>query len=306
MKQQKGLHVVHFEEQTFESLSDGQLNSYSLVEDYQEIEKAYDQDDAFSQLPYCVSILDKITSLSTTEFGAFLDHQMQLLNHPKIWLDQLALLLDLNLSHVNQWGIEEGLSFYQSVIQEKKAHLNLEIRTLLNETVYKWYQTTYSIDRLKEQLKHLDTLQEKHVFLLEKKFEYLQNKPPFIIEKVVPFDKQLDLEIERIKQLKKVRKKETSKPLPVPSSPIDKFRTDLSVPELAYLFKILTEEGLLQVGNKTDLFKQIATHFASKQSQAISWKSLKNNFDVPPLRAIESWSTRFRKMYQIAKEDSGI
>jgi len=57
-----------------------------------------------------------------------------------------------------------------------------------------------------------------------------------------------------------------------------KIETDLSVSQLAYLFRLMYEVGMLKVYNQTDLLKFISINFKTNNTQAISTRSLRSKY----------------------------
>lgn len=87
---------------------------------------------------------------------------------------------------------------------------------------------------------------------------------------------------------------------------LNKIPTSLSVPELAYLFRALVDESIINPRQNTDLYKAITTIFESKQTDDISVNSFKNKFDTPDFNAIDSWQEKFAHLMQSAKKSKDI
>lgn len=87
---------------------------------------------------------------------------------------------------------------------------------------------------------------------------------------------------------------------PVPSK---KLKTNLTVKELAYLFRALHDEKIIESRQKTDIFNFIADNFSSKQKDEISANSIKNAFDTPDYNAVDFWQEKFTHLMQKAKKD---
>jgi hypothetical protein len=83
------------------------------------------------------------------------------------------------------------------------------------------------------------------------------------------------------------------------SNALGKIKTNLTVPQLGLLFRLLSDEKLLQTDNVSQLTKQIASTFSSKQKDDISSKSVKNNYDSPQNEAIEFWETKLIRLRQL-------
>jgi hypothetical protein len=83
----------------------------------------------------------------------------------------------------------------------------------------------------------------------------------------------------------------------------NKLKTNLTVREIAYLFRALYEEGIIESKHKTDIFNFIAESFSSKQKEDVSANSIKNAFDVPDFNAVDFWHEKFIHLMQRAKKD---
>ena len=87
------------------------------------------------------------------------------------------------------------------------------------------------------------------------------------------------------------------------TQPQQKLKTNLTVKELAYLFRALHDEKIIESRQKTDLFNFIAESFSSKQKEDISANSIKNAFDTPDYNAVDFWQEKFTHFMQKAKKD---
>jgi hypothetical protein len=86
-----------------------------------------------------------------------------------------------------------------------------------------------------------------------------------------------------------------------------KIKTDLSVPELAYLFRVLKEEKLINIasGKAEEFFRAVSDSFSSKMQPEISPKSFKTDFYSPDPNIINFWHQKFIHFAQRAKKDLG-
>jgi len=77
-----------------------------------------------------------------------------------------------------------------------------------------------------------------------------------------------------------------------------KLKTNLSVPELATLFRELNKlkPDIFDIKSKTELHRFISNNFTSKKQDNISKGSIKNNFDTPDSKAADFW---IENMYTI-------
>jgi len=82
-----------------------------------------------------------------------------------------------------------------------------------------------------------------------------------------------------------------------------KLKTNLTVKQLAYFFRALNNEGIIESKHKTDIFNFIAESFSSKQKDDVSVNSIKNLFDIPDPAAIDFWQEKFYHLGHRAKKD---
>ena len=99
-------------------------------------------------------------------------------------------------------------------------------------------------------------------------------------------------------ELSKIREKEESLNPSIVNKP--KLKTDLSVPQLSLLFKMINDLKPKVFNTKSDaeLFRFISANFQTKKSseKGISTQKLRNEFNNPDLKAIEFWEKHLHTM----------
>jgi len=85
----------------------------------------------------------------------------------------------------------------------------------------------------------------------------------------------------------------------IPSINSEKIKTMLSVKQLSLLFRMLSDDKVIECDNVTKLSKQISSTFSSKKADDISDKSVKNHFDSPDNEAIKFWKTELGRLKQL-------
>ena len=99
-------------------------------------------------------------------------------------------------------------------------------------------------------------------------------------------------------ELSKIKEKEDLINPQVKSNP--KLKTDLSVPQLALLFKMVNDlkPKILNTDSDAELFRFISANFQTKKSteKGISTQKLRNEFSKPELKAIEFWEKHLHTM----------
>lgn len=86
-----------------------------------------------------------------------------------------------------------------------------------------------------------------------------------------------------------------------PPPAFEKIRVRLTVPQLTAFFLVLVKNNLIDVTNKSDLFRALAEIFQTKGSNNLSWRNIKNTFDSPSPDDIEYWEREFQTLSDLAK-----
>ncbi|WP_288955748.1 hypothetical protein [uncultured Polaribacter sp.] len=90
----------------------------------------------------------------------------------------------------------------------------------------------------------------------------------------------------------------------------DKLITDLSVPQLSLLFKMINDlkPQIFKTESNAELFRFISANFKTKKSseKGISENKLRNEFSCPDLKAIEFWETHLRTMLSELKKTKNL
>ncbi len=83
-----------------------------------------------------------------------------------------------------------------------------------------------------------------------------------------------------------------------------KLKTNLSVPELATLFRELQKlkPDIFDIKSKAELHRFISNNFTSKKQENISTSSIKNNFDNPDSKAADFWIEKLRTIISNLKK----
>ena len=264
----------------------------------------------FSMQHYCAALVIKAIELPQAYWRHMIERQRGKLENPFRWLQQYGLLIQLNKPLFAALGRStEALFAFQCIAEAQQAIWD-ECTDGLVRDLYELHQDRFNIQWLRDQANQFQTLPEKIAFLLEAKTIFLQCKPPYPLSVPVPFDVQIDLEIERLRQLEVLLAKCDMTPLDrtdevASGDDANKLEINLSVADLAYFFRALFDIGLLPPKKKTVICKFIAQHFRTKGSVAISWRSMKNLFDSPVPKAMDSCHELFTKLVQKAHNDRG-
>lgn len=255
---------------------------------------------------YCLALLQKTTNLPRHRWDAFIAWQCDQVRKPFVWLQRFELLLMLNNSLLSEKGYRAEVQVAFASIEYARRGIWQGVSEELEGSIAEFYSLRFNIHDVKEQLKHLPDFADKLSYLLEAKTSYLQNKPSFTASNIIPFDVQIDLEIEKLRQLEMLVSTIAPQPLQInEESVLPKIKINLSVAELAYFFRAMYDLDLIPRQYKTEVCKFLAAHFQTKQSEDISWRSVKNHFDAPTSKAMETCFEKFAHLMQKAKKDRG-
>lgn len=146
----------------------------------------------FPLTEYCSALLQKICTLSNTHLRAFISYQVQLMNDPLTWLNNLDELVVLNA---------EVFDNKMLLLKAEKAMLIIEFS--LQELRKNDHRKTNSFDfeKVRYRLQNLQTPEEQITYLYEVRAEYLQSPSPPLEPGEIPFDQKIIIEIERIHKL---------------------------------------------------------------------------------------------------------
>lgn len=82
-----------------------------------------------------------------------------------------------------------------------------------------------------------------------------------------------------------------------------KLRTNLTVAELAYLFKAMLSEGFITSRKNSEIYSFISDNFSSKKQEKISPNTIKNHFEATDNATLTAWQVNFGKLALKAKKD---
>lgn len=157
----------------------------------------------FSVLDYCRRLILKITELQQIEMMSFLEYQCRQIKDPIGWLNHLEKLLQVNTTYFIAEGYLDKISCALIYIEEIKNRFK-QLKSHHGPFEHGIYYKNPFHD-IKDELSTLNTYEDKITLLIKRKTEYLQNEPPFIIKHHKPLDKLIDLEIEKLQQLRNLQ-----------------------------------------------------------------------------------------------------
>lgn len=155
---------------------------------------------AFNLDQYCRCVLQKLFVLTKSKIKPFLQYQCGQIHNPFVWLNKLEKLVDLNRD------------LFTTKEQNIKIDKTLVVIELLRQEIESGKTlpaNRFNFNRVKQQLKSYPTIEDKLLYLMEAKTEYLQNRPPYINRNEVPFDEKCELEIILFKNQRRLGKQRT-------------------------------------------------------------------------------------------------
>jgi len=168
---------------------------------YEDMPQDFITDGTFNLEQYCRSLLQKLCILSKSKIKPFLQYQCSYMSNPFVWLNKLEKLVDLNRelfsTKEQKINIEKTLMVIELLRQE------IESRKLIPTN-------RFNFNYIKQHLKNYPTIDDKLLYLMEAKTEYLQNRPAFTNHGEVPFDEKCELEIGLLKNQRRLNKKRTN------------------------------------------------------------------------------------------------
>lgn len=191
--------------------------------------------------------------------------------------EQLHFLLrhlDALLAENNKTGQDEKLKIFRKLIIKERSKLYSDINQTDDSedevVVYKTVQVQYDFEKVKHDLKSINSSEEKISHLMNLKTEYLQNKTGFESPFETPFDEKCQLEIDNLKEQAQLNKK-VGEFTEANIQPIWWRSTGRS---LRYLFEELTKYDLIE--RSSPINKHIKEHFIDKNKIPFT-NSIKQN-----------------------------
>lgn len=165
----------------------------------------------FTSQKYCDELFKKLLTIGLSEFAPFLDYQCTNISEPILWLNNLEKLIKVNISAFNTNHLQHRhtklisqIDIKRHSLQEKNSQQGHKPKKKVNGfTADKEYSFCY----VKDQSVKYETSDEKIAFLQDQIFDYRLNPPEYINQKELHFDKQCELEIERLEKQEVIQQK---------------------------------------------------------------------------------------------------
>lgn len=167
---------------------------------YENLPPDFISNGSFNLDQYCRCLLHKLFSLNKSRIKPFLQYQCSYLSNPFVWLNKLEKLIDLNREH---------FTTKEQIIKIEKTIVVIELLRQVIEFDKVIPTNRFNFNHIKQQLKTYAAIEDKLLYLMETKTEYLQNRPLFTNPGEVPFDEKCELEIILLKNQRRLSKNRT-------------------------------------------------------------------------------------------------
>ncbi len=165
----------------------------------------------FTTQKYCDELFKKLLTIGLSEFAPFLDYQCTNISEPILWLNNLEKLIKVNISAFNTNHLQHRhtklisqIDIKRHSLQEKNSQQGHKPKKKVNGFTA---DKEYSFGHVKDQSVKYETSDEKIAYLQDQIFDYRLNPPEYINQKELHFDKQCELEIERLEKQEVMQQK---------------------------------------------------------------------------------------------------
>lgn len=160
---------------------------------------------------YCQLLTRKIQNISKNDISDLIDYQCSLLKSPLVWLDQLETLLELNFSIFENNCHKSRIHKLYIIIQFKRQELKSKLKSLKNkisemDEVASTEMVKFDFRTVKYDLNNLTSYEEKKAYLIELEADYLQSEPYMSWNNNKPFNKLIEIEMDKLEKLENIKK----------------------------------------------------------------------------------------------------
>ena len=289
--------VVRFPEHHVKNHQTETCNKYDITATDFDISPDFLVRGQFSLPHYCHALLRKTFTLCNNQLSEFLQYQVRMVQKPWKWLEYLEILIRNNSPLLSEMGLEHKTQYVLDHVESRQRAITRERVSGIEAYVRDSMDVEFDILCVRQRLQQVKSYEEKLHYLMRLKVDYQLHKPAFICETSMPYDRLIDLEIETL-NLQRRQNSDHELYFLLNNDGGQKCPTNLTVAQLANLLRILNDDKILQIGNKTAFVKMIANNFLAKDGKPISWKSLKNHFEQPVARVQGFWRERFFRLYR--------
>lgn len=242
---------------------------------------------------YCQNLFNKICSIEYSKIPDFIDHHCKIANDSTQWLNNLEELVLANNTIFQNNKRGGQLIKIQASIEVKRYRMNLETpleikdqpkpdRKFINAESNERY---FSFEELKDKLQKLSVFEEKMALLTNEKCDYQQSAIIFVNKELPKFDKQCNIEMKRLKEVKALEQelsKTVKSRLPNRKSG-DKIKMNCNINQFTHIFYQLNREQQIEgkpvlEGGTGDFATLISNNFVDKDGHEISPSTVETIF----------------------------
>lgn len=234
----------------------------------------------FQKELYCKCLLHKLFTLAKSKIKPFIKYQCDQMKEPIIWLNKFEKLIDLN---------RDLFDDKDQVIRFDKALMVIELYREMIEKEEAQPNNKFSLEKVKTKLKDYNSYEDKLSYLCEMETEYKQLRPPVLNPHAVPFDEQINLEIEKLTKQETLKEKARAKGIVTATTantkPLIKLNCNLNY--FVDIFYQLSQEKQQLDCTLKDLAAYIASGVIDKEGNPVSVDSVysmlkPSNFEKRP------------------------
>ncbi len=241
----------------------------------------------FQKELYCKCLLHKLFTLTKSKIKPFIKYQCDQMKEPIVWLNKLEKLIDLN---------RELYDEKDQVVRFEKALMVVELLREAIENEAQLPQNVFDLNKVKSKLKEYNSYEEKLSYLCEMETEYKQLRPPVLNPHAVPFDEQINLEIEKLTKQETLKEKARAKGIVTTTTtnikPLIKLKCNLNY-YVDVFYQLSQEKQQLDCTLK-DLAAYIASGVIDKEGNPVSVDSVYSMLKPSNFEKRPKGNSRFR------------
>lgn len=241
----------------------------------------------FQKELYCKCLLHKLFTLTKSKIKSFIKYQCDQMKEPIVWLNKLEKLIDLN---------RELYDEKDQVVRFEKALMVVELLREAIENEVQLPQNVFDLNKVKSKLKEYNSYEEKLSYLCEMETEYKQLRPPVLNPHAVPFDEQINLEIEKLTKQETLKEKARAKGIVTTTTtsakPLIKLKCNLNY-YVDVFYQLSQEKQQLDCTLK-DLAAYIASGVIDKEGNPVSVDSVYSMLKPSNFEKRPKGNSRFR------------
>lgn len=279
MTEPKNIITVPFLEHPITDYRNTEPDDFDISALGTEFEPDFVSDKKFNMQQYCFCILNKLKALNNSRFEDFLNYQCKLVKDPMCWINKFEKLIAENLDCCDSKKWKASAMKINNLIELKRASLKRKTNDKLKVDENQ-NNNSYNFKKLKNDISSL-IIEEQIVRLHEAKAEYLQNLPTYFSMHETPFDKAINIELEKINmiapfQKPSLKKKPATKEISQQSTIQINGNLNVFVDVFYQLLNLKLKDGKPFLKEKSaEVLEFICTHILDKDGNPASPESVR-------------------------------